>query len=253
MSSSPSLQMPILFCCFYCFQFWFGMSSYLLLLFVIRLIFLSSTSSSSTFSFSSFSLSSLFIAFYSLFISVLLSYFVPSFHSLPPCLSPSPPSMSPPDKQSLCGFIIVFMEENSEYIEPSILHTLKRLKLCLIVFANGRKDTHVSVYATLMRGEYDNKLQNMITNFSEHLASYPGQVGGGKSGLYPLFAHARTSPIMDKLHVVVMRRNNQTRYTACSVAAVFTRRWLPLSETQGVTRQGLRYNHRRFYRPCACS
>ena len=49
----------------------------------------------------------------------------------------------------------------------------------------------------------------------------------------------QTSPIMDKLHIVVMRRNTQTRYTACSVAAVFTRRWLPLSETQGVTRQGL--------------
>ena len=32
---------------------------------------------------------------------------------------------------------------------------------------------------------------------------------------------SRTSPIMDKLHVVVMWRNNQTRYTACSVAAVF--------------------------------
>ena len=48
---------------------------------------------------------------------------------------------------------------------------------------------------------------------------------------------------MDKVHVVVMRRNNQTRYTACSVAAVFTRQWLPLSETQGVTRQGLHYNH----------
>ena len=63
----------------------------------------------------------------------------------------------------------------------------------------------------------------------------------------------RTSPIMDKLHVVVMRRNNQTRYMSCSVAAVFTRRWLPLSETQGVTRQGLRYNHRRFHRHCACS
>ena len=29
----------------------------------------------------------------------------------------------------------------------------------------------------------------------------------------------RTSLIMDKLHVVVVRRNNQTRYTACSVAA----------------------------------
>ena len=28
----------------------------------------------------------------------------------------------------------------------------------------------------------------------------------------------------DKLHLVVMRRNNQTRYTAYSVAAVFTRR-----------------------------
>ena len=38
---------------------------------------------------------------------------------------------------------------------------------------------------------------------------------------------------MDKLHLVVMRRNNQTRYTAFSVAAVFTQRWLPyLSETQ---------------------
>ena len=45
---------------------------------------------------------------------------------------------------------------------------------------------------------------------------------------------SRTSPIMDKLHVVVMRRNNQTRYTAYSVAAVFTRRRLPLSETQAV-------------------
>ena len=31
----------------------------------------------------------------------------------------------------------------------------------------------------------------------------------------------RTSPIMDKLRMVVMRRNTQTRYTACSVAAVF--------------------------------
>ena len=50
----------------------------------------------------------------------------------------------------------------------------------------------------------------------------------------------RMSPIMDKIHVVVMRRNNQSRYTACSVAAVFTRRWLPLSETKGMTRQGLR-------------
>ena len=85
-------------------------------------------------------------------------------------------------------------------------------------------------------------------------------MGGGKSGLVSTVSACandsgnlpRTSPIMDKLHVVVMRRNNQTRYAACSVAAVFTRRWLPLSETQGVTRQGLRYNHRRFYCHCAC-
>ena len=74
-----------------------------------------------------------------------------------------------------------------------------------------------------------------------NLASYPGHVGGGKSGLVSTVCTCandsrnllRTSPIMDKLHVVVMRRNNQTRYTACSVAAGFTRRWLPLSETQG--------------------
>ena len=69
----------------------------------------------------------------------------------------------------------------------------------------------------------------------------PGHVGGGKSGLVSTVCACandsgnlpRMSPIMDKLHVVVMQRNNQTRYTACSVAAVFPRRWLPLSETQG--------------------
>ena len=93
------------------------------------------------------------------------------------------------------------------------------------------------------------------------LASYPGHVGGRKSGLVSTVCacannsgnFSRTSPIMDKLQVVVMRRNNQTRYTACSVAAVFTRRWLPLSETQAVTRQGLRYNYRQFHRHCGCS
>ena len=93
-----------------------------------------------------------------------------------------------------------------------------------------------------------------------NLASYPGHVGGGKSGLVSTVCacannsgnFSRTSPIMDKLHVVVMRRNNQTRYTACSVAVVFTWRWLLLSETQAVT-QGLCYNHRQFHRHCACS
>ena len=90
------------------------------------------------------------------------------------------------------------------------------------------------------------------------LASYPGHVGGGKSDLVSTVCtcandSGNTSPIMDTLHVVAMRRNNQPRYTAFSVAAVFTGRWLPLSETQGVTRQGLCYNHRQFHRHCACS
>ena len=65
-----------------------------------------------------------------------------------------------------------------------------------------------------------------------NLASYPGHVFGGKSGLVSTVCACannsgnfpRTSPNTDKLHLVVMRRNNQTRYTACSVAAVFTRR-----------------------------
>ena len=91
------------------------------------------------------------------------------------------------------------------------------------------------------------------------IASYPGHVGGEKSSLVSTVCacandsgnFSRTSPIMDKSHVVVMRRNNQTRYTAYSVAAVFTRRRLPLSETQA--RQGLRYNHRQFHRHCTCS
>ena len=70
--------------------------------------------------------------------------------------------------------------------------------------------------------------------FSLLLASYPGHilVFGGKSGLVSTVCACandsgnfpRTSPNTDKLHLVVMRRNNQTRYTACSVAAVFTRR-----------------------------
>ena len=41
------------------------------------------------------------------------------------------------------------------------------------------------------------------------VASYPGHMGGGKSG--QVSENLRTSPIMDKLYVVVMQRNNQTR------------------------------------------
>ena len=84
----------------------------------------------------------------------------------------------------------------------------------------------------------------MLHRAKRGVASYPGHVpGGGKSGLVFIVCACvndsgnflRTSPIMDKLHVVVMRRNNRTRYTAYSVAAVFTRRRLPLSDTSGYT------------------
>ena len=76
-----------------------------------------------------------------------------------------------------------------------------------------------------------------ITMSGPSIASYPGHMVGGKSGLVSTVCACtndsgnlpRTSLIMDKLHVVVMWRNNQTRYTACSVAAVFTWQWLPLS------------------------
>ena len=83
----------------------------------------------------------------------------------------------------------------------------------------------------------------------------------GKVAWYPLFAHVRTIPEIFRERVRLW-----TGYTwlLCGEitnldirlavwAAVFTRRWLPLSETQGVTRQGLRYNHRRFHCHCACS
>ena len=105
----------------------------------------------------------------------------------------------------------------------------------------------------------------ILSSYKYHnlLASYPDHVGGGKSSLVSTVCACpndsgnllRTSLNMDKIHVVVMQRNNQTRYTACSVAAVFTRRWLPLSETQEprVTPQGLRYNHCQFHCHCACS
>ena len=53
------------------------------------------------------------------------------------------------------------------------------------------------------------------------VASYPGHVVGGKSGLVSTACACannsgnfpRTSPNTDKLHMVVMRRNDQTRYT----------------------------------------
>lgn len=67
------------------------------------------------------------------------------------------------------GGVVVRMDEfekhrtNNEiwYSRPFYLHP-KGYKICLKVFANGTnacKGTHVSVYLTLMRGEYDEKLK----------------------------------------------------------------------------------------------
>ena len=75
---------------------------------------------------------------------------------------------------------------------------------------------------------------NIVITSRFTIASYPGHVFGGKSGLVSTVCACandsrnfpRTSPNMDKLHMVVMRRKNQTRYTVCSVVAVFTRRSL---------------------------
>ena len=75
-------------------------------------------------------------------------------------------------------------------------------------------------------------------------------------GVIKPFANLQVAQLRDELcnlHVIVMRRHNQTRYTAYSVAAMFSRRRLPLSETQAVTRQVLCYNHRQFHCHCTCS
>ena len=84
------------------------------------------------------------------------------------------------------------------------------------------------------------------------LALYPGHVVGGKSGLVSTVCvcandsgnFLRTSPNTDKLHMVVMRRNSQTRYTACSVAAVFTWRLLYICRLHYLTETSL------LPRPC---
>ena len=105
-----------------------------------------------------------------------------------------------------------------------------------------RKNGLVSGEGEWLGGLAQYLIRKVFPTFSG-LASYPGHVGG-KSGLVSTVSACandsgnlpRTCPIMDKLHVVVMRRNNQTRYTACSVAAVFTWRWLPfIRDTRGDT------------------
>ena len=82
---------------------------------------------------------------------------------------------------------------------------------------------------------HDLPLDSLCKNLAWRVvASYPGHVFGGKSGLVSTVCACandsgnfpRTSPNTDKLNLVVMRKNNQTRYTACSVGALFTWRLL---------------------------
>ena len=70
------------------------------------------------------------------------------------------------DNQSLCQFMVAnfstYMKQNSEYLSPPFYTHPRGYKLCLSVFANGRntgKSIHVSIYVTLMRGEYDDQLK----------------------------------------------------------------------------------------------
>ena len=99
------------------------------------------------------------------------------------------------------------------------------------VWSRDAHNTQSSVWSRDAHNTQSGHVMHIIHNHSFSylaLASYPGHVGGGKSGLVSTVCACandsgnlpRTSPIMDKLHVVVMRRNNRTRYTACSVAAV---------------------------------
>ena len=110
-----------------------------------------------------------------------------------------------------------------------------------------------------------------VTSWMLQIKPSPDLLQGSKVELHPL-AHAQfaifnsvqrlspkkgasdknSRPVMDKLYVVVMRKKNQTRYTACSVAAVFTRRWLHYQRYKWGNKD-YAINHRQFHRYCACS
>ena len=68
--------------------------------------------------------------------------------------------------QSVCDFTLTEFTKrkqfNNEYYSPPFYSHPHGYKLCIRVDANGHgkgKDTHVSIYAKLMRGDYDNNLQ----------------------------------------------------------------------------------------------
>ena len=82
---------------------------------------------------------------------------------LPPLPSSAPLSSPTHDNQTVCDFIVTnFSTYMKQYLSPPFYTHTKGYKMYLSVFANGRntgKSTHVSVYATLMRGEYDDQLK----------------------------------------------------------------------------------------------
>ena len=68
--------------------------------------------------------------------------------------------------QSVCEFTLTEFTKrkqfNNEYYSQPFYSHLHGYKLCLRVFANGSgngKGTHISIHATLMKGDYDNNLQ----------------------------------------------------------------------------------------------
>ena len=84
-----------------------------------------------------------------------------------PLLSKTPSWQDPHTAtQSVCDFTLTEFTKrkqfNNLYYSPPFYSHTNGYKLCLKVYANGcgkGKGTHISIYASLMRGDYDNNLQ----------------------------------------------------------------------------------------------
>ena len=84
-----------------------------------------------------------------------------------PLLSKTPSWQDPHTAtQSVCEFTLTEFTKrkqfNNEYYSQPFYSHPNGYKLCLQVYANGSGDgkgTHISIYASLMRGDYDNNLQ----------------------------------------------------------------------------------------------
>ena len=84
-----------------------------------------------------------------------------------PLLSKTPSWQDPHTvTQSVCDFTLTEFTKrkqfNNVYYSPPFYSHPHGYKLCIQVYANGNgvgKDTHISIHAKLMRGDYDNNLQ----------------------------------------------------------------------------------------------